>query len=139
MSLGGWVPRTYVWLGHVGTLERYAHSGCVPRLPRPKKGPGFEVRNLGSRRRGPHQDRRLGLRAGELPPIRPAVLSAWHRNVCAVPFREAGWGRRRRGRAPAPKSEGPLLPSRTPNPRNTGLAASGGLYARPCRARMASR
>ena len=42
-------------------------------------------------------------------------------------------------KAPAPKCWGPLLPSRTPNPRNTAVAAVCGPRGRPCRARMTSR
>ena len=80
-----------------------------------------------------------GFERGSCPTSSPPCGAPGHGSVCAVPLREAVWGRRRRGRAPAPKSWGPLLPSRTPTPRNTAGAASGGLCARPSRARMASR
>ena len=57
-------------------------------------------------------------------------------NGRAIAFQGDGRGKDRGEKAPAPRDLGPLLPARTPNPRNTAAAASGGLYARPCRARM---
>ena len=108
-------------------LKRYAHSGCVPRFPAPRKGPGFEVRNLGSRRRGPLQDRRLGASSGGVAPHPPRRVERLAMAAFARYRSErqggAGVGR---GRAPAPKSRGPLLPSRTPTPRNTRVPLRAG-------------
>ena len=77
-----------------------------------------------------------GLTTWGLPPLplapggNPGNDSGW-----AVAFQGEERGKDLGEKAPAPRDLGPLLPSRTPNTRNTGCAASGGLYARPCRAR----
>ena len=57
----------------------------------------------------------------------------------AVAYQGEGRGKGLGEKTPAPLDLGPLLPARTPKPRNTGLAASGGLNARPCRARKTYR
>ena len=94
--------------------ERYAHSGCVPRCPAPRRGPGLRFGALEAVVGVHFRIDGWGFERGSCPTSSPPCGAPGYGSVCAVPFREAGWGRRRRGIAPAPKSVGP---SSRPAPR----------------------
>jgi hypothetical protein len=137
----GWAPGTLARARVRHQPRRYTYSGRVARFPTPGREKGFAGLPLGCRRRAPPQGRVLGAAVAggcaQPPSLRGGAPG--YDSVGAVPFRVAGWGKRRGEKAPAPNSEGPLLPARTPTPRNTAVAAAGGLDARPCRAQIRGR
>jgi hypothetical protein len=121
--------------------RRYAYSGCVARCPTPQQRKGSAGLSLGCRRRVPLQRRVLGAAVSGGCPTQPSRRGARLAIKAVARYRSdrLGGAGVRGEKAPAPNSEGPLLPSRTPTPRNTAVAATGGLDARPCRAQMRGR
>ena len=111
------MPGTYVWLGHVGTLERYAHSVCVPLVSPPQ-----EMREEAEVRGrevvvGVHFriDGR-GLRTGELPPILPAVVNGWQTQRLRGTVPRGRVGQAMREKSPRPKKLG--SPPPIPHPES---------------------
>ena len=120
----------------VGTLKRYAYSGCVPLVTTP----GNRIRRQLFAVRMPSSGPTSGWTA-EAFNRGVAPLCPWPRVELLARTTSGRYRFTRRGGAcirgkkPQPrKSWGPLLPSRTPNPRNTAAAAACGPRGRPCRA-----